>query len=192
MGSPLLARLLGLAVFVFATAAASPIYRYQLDAGGSAVEARVGFLGVSSKTANFPRMSGAIRLTPDRLDAIDLDVKLDARAITASDKTTQDRLRGAQFFDVERFPTIAFSGQRMVMTGPTTARVDGALTARGVTRPVRLDVTFAHPPAEASGTVPIGFTATTRIDRRQFGMTAYSLVVGRDVAITIKARMIPG
>ncbi|WP_349031283.1 YceI family protein [Novosphingobium sp.] len=179
-------------LLLLATAAAGPAYRYQLDAAGSEVNAKVGFLGLASKTARFPRMSGAIRLSPDRLEAIDLDVLLDGRAITADDRLTQERLRGPQFFDVERHPAIGFNGQRMTMTGTTTALVDGALTARGTTRPVRLAVAFDRPPAQASGRDPIGFIATTTIDRYQFGMTAYSLVVGRKVTITIKARMVPG
>lgn len=179
-------------LLLFATAAASPSYRYQLDAPGSEVSAKVGFLGLSSKTARFPKMSGTILLAPGRLDGINLDVTLDARAITAGDKLTQDRLRGPQFFDAGRYPVIAFSGQRMTMTGAATAQVDGALTARGVTRPVQLTVTFARPPVQASGREPIGFVASTTIDRRQFGMTAYSMIVSRKVTITIKARMVPG
>lgn len=179
-------------LLLLTTAATTPEYRYQLDGAASRISAKVSFLGLSSKTAQFPRMSGAIQLQPERLDAINLDVTLDARAITASDSATQNRLRGPDFFDVERHPVIRFTGQRMVMAGQTSAQVDGTVTARGITRPVRLAVTFARPPAQASGREPIGFTATTTIDRYQFGMKAYSMVVGRNVNITIKARMTPG
>lgn len=137
-------------------------------------------------------MSGGIHLTPDRLDAIDLDVTLDARALTAGDKVTLERLRGKDFFDVERYPTIRFAGTRMTMTGQTTARVEGEITARGVTRPATLAVTFAQPPVSATGKEPIQLSAQTTINRHDFGMTAYSVVVGRKVTITINARMVPG
>lgn len=179
-------------LLLLTTAAAAPEYRYQLDGAASEVAAKVSFLGLASKTARFPRMSGAIQLRPERLDTINLDVTLDARAIAASDGDTQRRLRGPDFFDAENHPTIRFTGQRMAMGSQTSALVDGTVTARGVTRPVRLKVTFSKPPAQTTGREPIGFTATTTIDRYQFGMKAYSMVVGRNVNIMIKARMTPG
>ena len=78
------------------------------------------------------------------------------------------------------------------MTGALTARIDGQITARGVTRPAVLAVTFRDPPARATGRDPVELTATTTINRRDFGMTAYSMVVGKKVAITIRARLVPG
>lgn len=183
---------LALLALLLATAAGPPSLHYQLDGAQSQVAAKVAFFGLASKSAQFPRMSGSIRLSPEKLDAIDLDVTLDARALVASDTVTTERLRGPKFFDVERHPTVRFAGQHMTMTGPASARLDGTITARGVTRPALLAITFARPPSEATGKEPIGLTASGTIDRRDFGMTSYSLIVGRKVTITIKARMVPG
>lgn len=171
--------------------ATQPSYRYQIDPARSDVSAKVGFFGLASKTARFPQMSGRIALSPSRLDTIDLDVEIDARRLTAGDAVTLSRLKGKDFFDVERYPTVRFSGQRMQMTGPRTASVSGAVTARGVTRPAALTVNFRDPPAQASGRDPVELTARTVIDRREFGMTAYSAIVGRKVTITINARLMP-
>jgi len=171
--------------------AAPPVQRYQLDGPSSQVSAKVAFFGLASKTARFPQMSGRIALSPERLDTIDLDVELDARALTAGDKVTLGRLRGKDFFDVERHPSVRFSGRKMQMTGPVTATVAGEVTARGVTRPATLAVTFRDPPAQANGRDPVQLTAQTTIDRRDFGMTAYSAIVGKKVTITIRARMVP-
>lgn len=180
------------AVLLLATAAATPAYRYRLDESGSNVSARVAFFGLASKTAHFPKVSGGIALSPDRLEEIDLYVTLDARALTAGDSVTLGRLRGEKFFDVAHYPVVQFSGQHMTMTGPVTATVTGEITARGVTRPAVLAVSFAHPPASATGREPINLSARTVIDRRAFGMTAYKVIVGRNVTITINARMVPG
>ncbi len=173
------------------TGAATPQYRYRLDEVGSTVSAKVAFFGLASKTARFPRMSGGIALAPDQLDAIDLEVNLDARALTAGDPVTLGRLRGKDFFDVEHYPTVRYAGRRMTMTGPLTATIDGEITARGITRPSQLTVTFRDPPAQATGREPIALSARTTIDRRDFGMTAYGLIVGRRVTISIDARMAP-
>lgn len=177
---------------LLATASAGPAYRYQLDGGASAVSARVSFLGLGHKTARFPAMRGSIKLAPNRLDAIDLDVELDAKSMTAGSKTDTEYMKGKAFFDVANHPVVRFSGQRMAMTGPTTARVEGQITARGVTRPAVLAVTFRDAPAKATGRDPIQLTAITTINRRDFGMTAYSMIVGKKVAITITARLVPG
>lgn len=177
---------------LLALAGASPSYRYQLDGANSRVSARVAYMGIGSKTARFPAMKGFIRIQPDRLDAIDLEVELDARALDAGGKTDTAYLRGKSFFDVARFPTVSFSGHKMAMTGPTSARIDGQLTARGVTRPTTLDVTFRDPPARAMGREPVQLSARTIINRRDFGMTSYGLIVGKTVKITIEARLVPG
>lgn len=170
---------------------AAPGLTYVVDSAASSVSAKVGFLGLGSKTAGFPQMSGTVRLTPDRPDKIDLDVSLDARALTAPDKVTLGRLRGEKFFWVDRYPTVRFVGERMNLTSSRSGTIDGALTARGVTQPVRLAVTFDKAPLTAGRRDPITLTGTTTIDRRKFGMTAYSLVVGKNVSITLKARMVP-
>lgn len=178
-------------LLLITTGAATPTYRYRLDEARSTVSAKVAFLGFASKSARFPKLSGRITLQPDRLDAIDLDVDLDARALTAGDKVTLDRLKGKDFFDVANHPVVSFSGRRMTMTGPVTATVEGNVTARGITRPVVLQVAFAQPPATANGRDPVQLSARTSINRSDFGMKAYGLVVGKKVTIAITARMEP-
>jgi polyisoprenoid-binding protein YceI len=157
----------------------------------SSVSARVAFFGLASKTARFPKVSGEITLDPAKLDSIGLTVTMDARALTAGDRVTLERLKGPAFFDVGRHPTITFTGRDMRLTGARTAEVSGQLTARGVTRPVRLNVVFAADPRSA-GKAPLRLTGRTTIDRRDFGMTAYSVVVGRKVTITLDVRVTPG
>lgn len=175
-----------------ALAATGPAYRYQLDGARSSVTAKVSYLGLGSKTARFPVMKGSIRLTPDRLDDIDLTVELDARALVAGSDGDTKSLRGPDFFDVAHHPTVSFSGHRMTMQGPVNARLDGTITARGVSRPASLAITFRDPPARASGRDPVQLRAITTINRRDFGMTAYAWAIGKKVTITIDARLVPG
>lgn len=164
--------------------------RYSLDAAASSVSAKVAFFGLSSKTARFPRMQGAVTIVPGAPERAMVDVTFDATAIEAPDKVTLARLRGDKFFWVEKYPTIRFVGRSLQMASPTRGTVAGELTARGQTRPATLAVTFDSDPVAAAGK-PVSFTGTTTIDRRTFGMTAYQLVVGNKVQITLKARMVP-
>lgn len=182
----------GMAALLLIGAAPPATLGYRVDPGGSDVAAKVAFLGIGSRTANFPAVTGAVTLSPAAMDRIDLAVRIDARQLTASDQLTTDRLKGKNFFDVAAHPTISFRGKALTMTSATTGSVAGDLTARGVTKPVTLAVTFSAPPARATGRDAIGLTGTTTINRRDFGMTAYSLIVGKRVAITIRTRLVPG
>jgi len=179
------------ALALLAAAPASAPRLYRIDPATSEVAAKVAFFGLSSKTARFPKLSGGIAFEPGDRESIDLDVVIDARALTAPDPVTLGRLRGEKFFWVERYPTVRFAGRRLVMASATQGTVAGELTARGVTKPATLAVRFNESPFGASGR-PIELVGTTTINRKAFGMTAYSLVVGRKVGITIKARLVAG
>jgi polyisoprenoid-binding protein YceI len=178
-----------LAIMVLANAASVP-QRYTLDASASNVSAKVPFFGLASKTARFPRMQGAVTIVPGAPERAVIDVTFDATALEAPDSVTLARLRGEKFFWVEKYPTIRFVGRSLTLANATRGTVAGELTARGVTRPAKLDVTFDADPVAQAGR-PVSFTGTTTIDRRDFGMKSYQLIVGNKVDITLKARMVP-
>lgn len=173
------------------SASAGGFQTFSLDSAQSRVSAQVAFFGVASKSAHFPEVTGRIVLDPAKPDSIDLNVTLNARALRAGDGVTLARLKGPSFFDVERYPSVRFIGTSMRMTGQRSADVTGELTARGVTRREVLKVTFDQDPASNTGREAISFTGTMAINRRQYGMTAYSLIVGNRVTIAIRARMVP-
>jgi polyisoprenoid-binding protein YceI len=165
--------------------------RYVIDDAHSAVDARVAFLGLGHKTAHFPDMSGSLTLSESNYEAVKMTVTVDARTLTTGDSESR-RLKGRHFFDVEHHPTVMFQGERLMLTGERTATMAGQITARGVTRPATIALTFSQAPFETTGSEPLGVIGTTTIDRRQFGMTAFPLIIGNKVRITIKARMVPG
>jgi len=175
---------------LFALANIGAPQRYTLDAGASNVSAKVPFFGLASKTARFPRMEGAVTIVPGAPERAVIEVTFDATAIEAPDSVTLARLRGEKFFWVEKYPTIRFVGRSLALTSPTRGTVSGELTARGITRPAKLDVTFTADPLKQVGK-PVSFTGTTTIDRREYGMKSYQLIVGNKVDITLKARMVP-
>jgi len=178
-----------LAAFLLANTFGMP-QRYTLDASASNVSAKVPFFGLASKTARFPRMQGAVTIVPGAPERAVIDVTFDATAIEAPDSVTLARLRGDKFFWVDKYPTIRFIGRSLALSSPTRGTVTGELTARGVTRPARLDITFTADPLAMQGK-PVSFTGTTTIDRREYGMKAYQLLVGNKVDITLRARMVP-
>ena len=165
--------------------------RYRLDPKASDVSARVAFFALASKTAGFPKVTGSASIAGRDPETLQLDVRIDARALTAPDTVTLSRLKGEKFFWVEKHPEIRFRGTGLRMVSERRGTLGGQLTARGVTKPVTLAVTFDEAPAHASTASPLDITGTTEIDRRDFGMNSYKLIVGRKVDITIRARMVP-
>ena len=165
--------------------------KYLLDSNASDVSAKVGFFGLASKTARFPKMSGEVLIVPGAPERAVIDVTFDAAALEASDETTLKRLKGDKFFWVEKYPTIRFVGKSLKLKSPTRGTVSGDLTARGVTKPQVLDVTFDSDPVTAPVGGAVSFTATTTIDRREYGMKSYQVIVGNKVDIRMRARMVP-
>ena len=112
-------------------------------------------------------------------------------AITAPDDVTLGRLKSEKFFWVEEHPSVRFKGRGLAMSSATKGTITGKLTARGVTRDQTLNVTFDRDPLKAGPGAPITFTANAEIDRRDFGMKSFQLIVGNKVAITFDARIVP-
>lgn len=193
---PLLKRAFGLPLFAVVFAAllaanASAPVNYRLDEAGSLLSAKVPFFGLSSKTATFPKVSGTATIVGNDPARAVIDVKWDATAITAPDSVTLGRLKSEKFFWVEEHPSIRFKGRGLTMSSATKGKITGQLTARGVTRDQKLDVTFDRDPLKAGSDTPINFTANAKIDRRDFGMRSFQLIVGNKVSITFDARIVP-
>ncbi len=163
---------------------------YSLDPAHSSASAKVPFLGLGSKTAGFPKISGTVRFDENTPEAVSLDLTIDAKALTAGDNVTLNRLKGEKFFWVDKYPEVTFAGTQLELTSPTKGTVTGQLTARGVSREETFAVSFDKPPLTSVGEA-IEVVATTTINRRNYGMKSYSLIVGRNVTITMKARLAP-
>ena len=183
-------RLLLLPVIGMLAIASAPL-NYVLDATASSVTAKVAFLGFASKTAGFPTMSGKVSIVPDKPSEALIDVTIDAQALTAPDEVTLKRLKGEKFFWVERYPTVHFVGHKLIMRDATHGTVEGKLTARGVTREEVLYVTFDSPPVSAPKDRAIVLNGEMEINRRDYGMKSYNLIVGKKVNIRLQARMVP-
>lgn len=182
---------LALTVLIALAANTGPTRKYRLDESASLVSAKVPFFGLSSKTARFPKMAGMVTIVPGAPEKAIIDVTFDATAIEAPDDVTLKRLRGEKFFWVEKYPEVRFVGRSLAFTDERRGEVSGRLIARGVSRPAKLAITFDRPPFKTTNGEAVSFEGTTTIDRREFGMKSYQLIVGNKVEITLRARMIP-
>ncbi len=164
---------------------------YRIDEATSSVTAQVPVLGFAGRTIRFPKMQGKVMVSTRDPEGVRLEINLDTRAVTASDRFTQAQVRGPMFFDAEHFPTLRFIGHRFRVQSALAGELDGEMTIRGVTKPATLHVTFAQAPLQQPVDTPLALTAVATINRRDFGMTAMPLLVGRRVAVTIQATLLP-
>ena len=151
---------------------------------------------VSRVEGRFKDFDGTIWL--DRENPAQSRVELTIRATsidTANDNRDGD-LRSANFFDVEKFPTITFKSTKVEAAGAGALKVTGDLTMHGVTRPVVLDVEYSGSAKDPWGGVRAGFSARTTIDRKDFGLAYNQLLetggvlVGETIEIGIEAEMV--
>lgn len=144
----------------------------------------------------FEKLSGSLRYDPEQLSNSQVEVSIDASSVNTREPQRDTHLRSADFFDVEKFPSITFKSKK-VEGSRDDLKVTGDLTIHGVTKEVTLDV--EGPSAELKdpyGNIKISASATTRIKRKDFGLTwnatleAGGVLVGDDVNITLDMQFV--
>lgn len=168
---------------------------YAIDQSHSTVEFVARHLMISKVRGRFADFEGTVRIADDPVES-SVEVTIDAASISTGDDTRDGHLRGADFFDVEQYPTPAFHSTGVEQGRGGTWRVRGDLTVRDVTRPVVLEVEFEGASTSPWGDQRIGFTASTEIDREEWGLTwnqaleAGGVLVGRKVRIELAVQAI--
>jgi len=182
-----LSALLSSAVLFLAAPSMAAVETYGFDTAHTQVIFFVNHLGFSNSEGEFHDFDGEIAF--DRADPAKSSVTIDIKtaSIDMDDEKWNDHMKNADFFNVEKFPSMTFKSTAIEVTGEKTAKITGDLTILGVTKPVVLDTVFnkadKHP---MNGKNVAGFSATAKIKRSDFGM-AYGLpMVGDDVDIRIE------
>jgi polyisoprenoid-binding protein YceI len=142
---------------------------------------------LSSGTGRFSSMTGTASIDDAAQQNTRVEAVIDTRTLRAGTSMAQGELRGADFFDVSRYPQMRFKSRSVRPKTATTADIVGDITVKGVTRPIVLHSTLQPPGAGGARE----FRAKTRINRNNFNMTAYALLVGDAVDIEIRALLRP-
>lgn len=164
---------------------------YALDKTHAAVLFRINHLGYSAYIGRFERFDAS--LTGDASDPARSRVEavIDMTSLDVANETFAGELMGPGWFDTAVFPQAVFKSTSVTLTGDTTATVSGDLTLHGITAPIVLDATFNGAAFDRlRGADVIGFSATTQIDRTQFGVSKFSGLLANEVKIEIQAEFI--
>jgi polyisoprenoid-binding protein YceI len=164
---------------------------WEIDGAHSLVGFTVRHLMIAKVRGAFTRFSGSIEIGEDAL-ASSVDVRIDAASIDTNEQGRDEHLRSPDFFDVEKHPEWRFVATGVRKTGARTFDLDGTLTIRDVTRPVTLHAEYNGVAADPWGGRRAAFTASTEIDREEFGLTwnqaleAGGVLVGKVVKIQLE------
>lgn len=144
----------------------------------------------------FSRISGALRLNSVDPSKSSIDAAIDATSIDTREPKRDEHLRSPDFFDVEKYPTLSFRSKR-VETEEAGFRVIGDLAIRGISKEVVLSVEGLDTEMKDPwGNIKLGASATTKIKRKDFGLTwnaaleAGGVLVGDDVTISLDIQFV--
>lgn len=174
-------------LFVLPTQAQAQIEKYTFDKAHTQILFFVNHLGFSMSQGEFHDYDGHFIIDRGEPANSSVQVQIMTESIDMDDEKWDAHMKNEDFFDVEKFPTMTFDGQKVEVTGENTANVTGDLTLLGVTKPVTLAVTHnksdVHP---FSGKYVAGFSATGTINRSDFGMTYGVPGVAEEVQVRIE------
>ena len=156
---------------------------YHFDPGHTVASFRCGPFGVGAQAGHVTGAHGDLLFDPDHPDDSVVDVTLDMTTLHTDWRAFDSQARGADFLDVEHYPTATFKSRRVAVTGDGTADVTGDLTLHGVTREVTMRVKVRR----ASGSMPLGFSAAARIRRSDFGVDHQAPLLNDTIELRIEA-----
>ena len=183
---------LGIVVAVtMAVSAAAQAGSWRIDPNHSAAQFSVRHLGVSTVRGAFMKVSGSASYDPADPSKNSVDVTIDASSVDTRVQMRDDDLRSPNFLDVQKYPTITFKSKQSKSAGAGKLEILGDLTIHGVTKEVTLDVDGPSAPIKDPwGNQRIGASASTKINRKDFGINGASGAVGDEISITIDTELI--
>jgi polyisoprenoid-binding protein YceI len=166
---------------------------YKLDVAHSKVGFEITHLVVSSVEGKFTDFDGTVVVDP-KLEKSKVELNIKAASINTDNADRDKHLKSPDFFDTAKFDKITFKSKKVSGT-PEALKVEGDLTIHGVTKPVTLDAKYTGAVKDPWGNDRIAFKATTKINRKDFGLTwgkavEAGPVVGDEVTIDIKTEAI--
>jgi len=166
--------------------------KWEIDTVHSGVGFTVRHMVIAKVHGQFTKWTGALELDTTNLPASKVEVKIEAASIDTRDAQRDGHLRSADFLDAEKHPYIEFRSTRIEESGAKKYKVHGDLTIRGVKREVVLDTVFGGQGKDPWGAQRVGFEATTKVDRKDFGLQwntaleAGGVLVGDTVDISLE------
>jgi len=170
---------------------------YQIDTAHTHAQFKVRHLMISNVKGEFTKVTGNVEIDEERHQTSSINITVDVNSISTREPQRDAHLKSADFFDVEKFPTITFVSKEIVKSGDDSFEVVGDLTIHGITKTVDLDVEDVTPEMkDPYGMFRRGASAKATILRSDFGLKYNAaletggVLIGDEVHITIDTELV--
>jgi polyisoprenoid-binding protein YceI len=163
---------------------------YTVDRAHSEVSFRVRHF-VAKTPGRFDDFSGTITAVPGNPAASSVEFTIKAASINTANANRDTHLKSADFFDAEKYPEITFKSTKIAPVDSDTFNVTGIFTMHGTAKEITMPVDFGGTVTDARGTVKAGFSLSTKINRKDYGIVwnqtldTGGLVLGEEVEVTV-------
>ncbi|KAB2826642.1 MAG: YceI family protein [Candidatus Dadabacteria bacterium] len=165
---------------------------YAIDPDHSQVIFKVKHMGISTVTGRFDLMEGSYTFDDKDISNSSVETTIQTASVNTNKQKRDDHLKSPDFLNVDKYPTITFKSKEIRKDDGDDFTIVGDLTINGVTKQVELDAEYGGKAVDPMGNERTAFTAETKIDRKDFGLTwnktldTGGLVVGDDVKIELE------
>jgi len=169
---------------------------WTVDPMHTQVEFSAKHMGLMTVKGHFTGVRTAIDLHEDDFTASSVEATIEAGTLITYDQRRDAHLKSPDFLDVEQFPTITFKSTRIERAAHDGYKMTGDLTIRDATRPITLDVVYSGQAKDPMGGVHAGFSASTTIKRKDWGLTwnvaleTGGLLVSEDVKLALEVEVV--
>ncbi len=169
---------------------------WKIDLAHSHIQFSVRHMMISTVRGEFEEFQGDIDFNQENPERSSAYVKIDASSINTREDSRDNHLRSPDFLNAEEYPYIIFESKQVEQVGEESGRITGDLTIRGVTNEVVLDVRFHGLAKSPWGTTSAGFSASTTLQRKDWGLNwnqaleTGGVLVGDKMKIDIEVELI--
>ncbi|PKO06746.1 MAG: polyisoprenoid-binding protein [Chloroflexi bacterium HGW-Chloroflexi-3] len=169
---------------------------WQIDPAHSLIEFTVTHMMIAKVRGRFNNFSGLVELNESQPEKTSVTVEIDVESIDTRQQQRDDHLRSADFFNIAESPKMKFVGTNVNVIDNKHAKLNGELTIKDITKPVTLNVEFNGISKSPWGSTSAGFSATTKINRKDWALTwnqsleTGGVLVGDEISVNIEIELI--
>jgi polyisoprenoid-binding protein YceI len=179
------------ALAMLAGSAVAQVQAWNIDPNHTAAQFSVRHMGISTVRGAFTKVSGTAQYDPADPGKTSVDATIETASVDTRVSMRDDDLRSANYFDVAKYPTITFKSKSAQATGTGKLKITGDLTIHGTTKEVVLDVDGPSSPVnDPRGNSHVGASASTTVNRKDFGVGGSNPMVGEEITITIDVELV--
>ena len=179
------------ALALLAGTAVAEVQTWNIDPNHTAAQFSVRHMGISTVRGAFTKVSGTAQYDAANPSKTSVEATIDTASVDTRVSMRDNDLKSANYFDVEKYPTITFKSKSVQAAGAGNLKIIGDLTIHGTTKEVVLNVDGPSAPVtDPRGNSHVGASASTTIKRTDFGVGSSNPMVGEDITITIDVELV--